>query len=352
MIHVDEATPRDNEGLLALLRTTPMLGALALRIDRDPDFFHLLELRGDGAVFVARADSTIVGCVSTAFQQVFIDGSPSSIAYIADLRVNPALSRSGAALALVRRAVEHIKTRDVDLAFCVVAAGNVRMLSLLAEGRRGLPVCESVGDFIVSHILPTPRRVRERYDLEETDPRHASDLRSFWNEFNRRYQLGVVTTQAQLEAASGLRILAARRQGEIVATVASFDAGEYKRNVLVRMPRLLSIGLGALRRIDRQYGWPAAGDPIRTLYLRHLACSDGSEGALRGLIQRIRNEAFQKRCACVAVGMHQRDPLRRVIRWWPRYSATAKGFVLSLSGDRALVSRIAAAATMDDFALV
>jgi hypothetical protein len=352
MILVDEATSRDNAALLALVRTTPMLGSLALRIDRDPDFFHLLELRGEGAVFAARASSTIVGCVSIAIQQVFVDGLPRSIAYIADLRVDPAFSRSGAALALVRRAVDHIRTRDVDLAFCVVAAGNARMLSLLAEGRRGLPMCQSVGDFVVSHILPTPRRIRERYELEEADARNASDLVTFWNEFNRRYQLGIVRTQAQLESANGLRILAARRGREIVATVASFDAYEYKRNVLVRMPRLLNIGLGALRRIDRQYGWPAAGEPIRTLYLRHLACSPGGDGALRGLIQHIRNEAFRKRCACVAVGMHRRDPLRRVIRWWPRYSATAKGFVLSLSGDRDLVARIAAAATMDDFALV
>src|SRR5580698_2361018 len=52
-IEIRPATQADNEGLLALSPATPMARTIALRIDRDPDFFALLRMRSESIVYVA-----------------------------------------------------------------------------------------------------------------------------------------------------------------------------------------------------------------------------------------------------------------------------------------------------------
>ena len=63
-IEIRQASEADNEGLLKLTRITPMAGAISLRIDREPDFFALLRLRGRNKVFVATRGQEVVGCIS------------------------------------------------------------------------------------------------------------------------------------------------------------------------------------------------------------------------------------------------------------------------------------------------
>ena len=56
-VEIREAVETDNEALLALTRATPMDGTISLRIDRDPDFFALLRLRGPAEFSSRRADA-------------------------------------------------------------------------------------------------------------------------------------------------------------------------------------------------------------------------------------------------------------------------------------------------------
>jgi predicted N-acetyltransferase YhbS len=352
MITIRLASESDNADLRALGRETPMTGAVSLRIDREPDFFELLRLRGGGATFVASDKGRVIGCVSATFRDVYVDGSPQRLAYLGDLRVSPIFGGSRAAFELIRSVAGFVKDSGVDIGFCVVASGNERMLSLLATDRPGMPRMEGVGEFIVSHILPSSRDIVSRdCEVEEMDPQHTDEVCRLCNEVNMKYQLGLVITQSQLRA-NGIRTLTARRKGVLVATASSFDAQEAKQNVLLRMPRLLGYGLRVAQRLNPAYRAPTSGQSIRTLYLRCFACIPGEEAALGLLIHHVRREAFQRGCACVCVGMHRRDRTRRALRLLPRYGVKAEGFVSSGAGNRAVVARIATGITMDDFALV
>lgn len=52
MIKFQLATPSDNQQLIKLTAASGMMGEISLRIDRKPDFFSLLKMRGETRVFV------------------------------------------------------------------------------------------------------------------------------------------------------------------------------------------------------------------------------------------------------------------------------------------------------------
>jgi hypothetical protein len=66
MIKIREALPSDNEGLLQLTSVTPMKGQISIRIDRNPDFFRLLSMRGQSKTLIAEQSGTLAGCFSVS----------------------------------------------------------------------------------------------------------------------------------------------------------------------------------------------------------------------------------------------------------------------------------------------
>lgn len=78
-----------------------MAGAISLRIDRDPDFFALLRLRGKSKVFVAVRGSEVVGCISVASRSAYLSGVPEIIAYIGDMKIHPRFSGSRISMRLL-----------------------------------------------------------------------------------------------------------------------------------------------------------------------------------------------------------------------------------------------------------
>ncbi|WP_332910528.1 hypothetical protein [Algoriphagus boritolerans] len=61
---IRKSTFEDNEGLLSLTKACPMDGKIRLRIDRNPNYFSLLKLKGDYTLFVAVENNQIIGAVA------------------------------------------------------------------------------------------------------------------------------------------------------------------------------------------------------------------------------------------------------------------------------------------------
>ena len=87
------------------------------------------------------------------------------------------------------------------------------------------------------------------------------------------------------------------------------------------------------------------------LYARRVACADGHQAALALLLRRARIEALRRRCTFVALGMHERDPLRAVTHRIPRLTFSASAFVTSLESSSRL-AEVASRIPYEDFALV
>ena len=145
-----------------------------------------------------------------------------------------------------------------------------------------------------------------------------------------------------------------REAGHVVATLRIEDTQNLRQNVLIGLPASLRLALGVLRIIALPIPGiriPHIGEPLRTLYVRFLACAPGHEDALRLLIAEARVETFRQRFTFLSVGLHERDPLRSIIRGVPRLAFTSRAMATSLI-QQGRVKGLVNEVPYEDYALV
>jgi putative drug exporter of the RND superfamily len=360
-LEIRQANDADNEGLVALTRATPMSGTIALRIDRDPDFFALLRLRGDSKVYVAVCGREVVGCISAALRPSYICGVPEVTAYIGDMKVHPRFSGSRLALRLIQTLEAHLRLAGIDLCFSVVAAGNQRAIPLFA-GRLGTPRWAPLGRFVVEELLPSPlERPSRRYHVQVAEKKDIPAITALLDRFHRSRQFGpqileneVAETLSAADVLPFSKTLVARDGTRVVATLSILDTAPVKRNVLLGAPSSARAALALLRFIAAPlpgFCIPRIGQALRLLTARYFACEEGHNDALEVLVRRARLEGFRQRVSFLVLGLHERDPLRRIVRGMPRFTFSSLAFATSL-GTPARLDMIAGGIPFEDYALV
>jgi GNAT superfamily N-acetyltransferase len=359
---IREAVEGDNETLLALTRSTPMAGSISLRIDRDPDFFALLRLRGEGKVYVAVRRREVIGCISAALRTTYVSGVPETVAYVGDMKVHPRFSGTRIALRLIQTLEAHLRSVGSDLCFSVVADGN-RSVMPLFEGRLGMPRWASLGRFLVDELIPSPflGRSRRQQCIESAEAADLPAIAMLLDRFHRSRQFAPQLSKDDLARALSSqreepfsKMLVARYRGSIVATLSLHDTRDVKRNVLIDASASLRCALALLRIAAAPlpgFSVPRIGEPLRVLYARFIACEEGHGQALQALVAMARAEAFRRRFTFLVIGLHERDPLRSLLRGIPRFTFSSLALATSLTRPERLES-FATGLPYEDFALV
>ena len=335
--------------------------AISLRIDRDPDFFALLRLRGVSKVFVAVRGREVVGCISAAFRTAYLSGIPELVAYIGDMKIHPRFSGSRISIRLLIALRADLHQSGVDVCFCVAADGNQRVLPMF-EGRLGLPRWHSVGRFLVDGLLPNPYHSRSKhYVLEAAQRTDVSAISLMLDRFHKSRQFAPQLQEDEIAAAlfpnpevPFSKTFVARFEQRIVATITLCDIGPLKRNVFLNAPGALKAALALLRLAAmpfRGFRIPRRGEALRLLNVRHLACEQGHEASLPLLVSLARAEAFRDRFTFLMLGLHERDPLRNLVRRIPRLTFSSLAFSTSLGGP-ARLEELCRGIPFEDYALV
>jgi len=360
-IEIRRATEADNEALLALTRATPMGGRIALRIDREPDFFALLRARGQAVVYVATNQKEIIGCLSAAIHRSYVRVTLENIAHVGDMKVHPQFRGRGITLRLIAALQTHLQREGVDVCFSLVADGNKPVMTI-AEGKHGTPAPVQLGRFFVDELIPSPfgRRSRE-YTVETACTRDLPEIATILNRLSQKrnfappIDLNEVAKCIEPAGPNTFRqMLVARQAGRVVATLTVEDTRNLRQNVLVGLPPSLRIAVAILRVLAfpiRGFSVPHIGGQLSMLYVRLMACADGCEAALPFLIAEARAQAYRRRFTFLSVGLHERDPLRFVVQGIPRFTFTSRSMATSaITPDRvkSLVDQI----PYEDFALV
>ena len=350
MIKIRDATRSDNEDLLLLTSVTPMSGEISIRSDRYPDFFRLLDQRGSNRVLVAEEKGRIVGCVSAASLEAHVDSQPEFVHYLGDLKTHPDYQNTGLAVRLLKAMRHRLAAAGADLVVSTAAYGNKNVRPFF-DGRAGLPPAQALGIFWVYQILPTRRRrMPTAYKVQE-EP-ECPDLYQLYNDHFRRYQFGPVFRPGSLH---GARHWVARSGSDIQAALALIDVGQARQNVLIRLPIFLGALVSFFRfvlRIVPIANLPDKNEPIRTLYIKALACREGREDALDFLIQKARNVAFEDGYHFLAIGVHEKDPMKQRLAKYPKFSFKSLGFVVSLKRGKDELWRLGQAVPYEDYSLV
>lgn len=356
---IREATGADNDALLALTRVTPMDGRIALRIDRDPDFFALLRRRGEPIVLVATCADHVIGCISAAIHQAYVGGLLEKIAHVGDLKVHPLFTGKRLSSRLMTGLKSHLKQAGVDLCVGLVAEGNHRMTPISA-GRDGTHVGVQLGRFIVEQLIARPmRRRHSRYALEEAASADLPEIAAMLDDTYRRQQFAPRVTVEHLSSSNMHEVpfacrMVARHAGRVVATLALEDTYPLRQNVLIGTPRTVRWAMAAARPLGLLLPGltiPRLGCPIKTLYVRHMACAPDCMDALRLLVDDARGRAFRHGFTFLSVGLHERDPLRSAVAGRARITFHSLMVSASLLTEGRLAD-VSSLIPYEDFALV
>lgn len=286
----------DNERILDFFEREPMrTTGFAVQYRRRPDFFALLRCQGDRAHVLVSEDRAgrIQGVGTLSLRPAWIDGEPTTVGTFGDLRVR--LDRDLAAQwrrlfgGLVAQAAEIDELADCAHWLTVVLDDNLPARRALAGARGGLPRVERLAPFTMRNLLLRLPRRRRRDPRWRVAPAGASDraaLEAFFEEENRRLPFGFRgELERRLRCWPRLRLAdfaLGRDDGGIVACVAPWSPLEAKQTVVSRLPP-------ALRALGKASSWlpvpplrvPAAGEPVRALYLTHLVFAQRLDAAAR-----------------------------------------------------------------------
>lgn len=349
MIFYRTATFQDNGPLLELTRSVGMSGTIAIRTDRDPDFFGLMALRGPSTVFVAVDGKQIVGSICVSREEVYERGVRSLLYYISDFKVHPEYRKRGIGLQLTCQVVDFLEENQADLALLHVAHGNKRPF-VFFRNREHYPDFENIGTFRVIQFLGTGKKIRGVSGIRELNPN--ADVLGFLNDFYRTRQLARVVTAEDLE---NVKIFAWGDPKEPQAILCLQDTEAYKRHVVLKLPlviRGMVSFLNLIRPITRSTRLPRIGEPMRMLYIKYLAAPIPDRRMIRALIQQARQEAHKGSYAFVSLGLHERDPLIRYLPGLYRIVFNSTGMLVSMKRNTEVMSRVHTGIPFKDFSTI
>lgn len=350
MIQYRLATREDNAQLIELTAASGMMGETAIRIDRKPDFFKLLELRGDTKVFIALDRETIIGSLSVSLQQVYVGGRTFPVQYIGDFKVAEAYRKKGIGLKLCDEMANYVISAGSDLAFLNVSKGNTRPLSFF-KNRPLVPDFDNIGVFNIHQFIgKKSTKFHPRYKIETGAV--TGELIKFLDEHYRRYELGAVITKDKLEDA---KLYVIRDEHTIIAAMCLTDTMEVKQNVVTKLSWKMKYLLQLINAFGRAAGMsrmPLLNEPVLMLYIKYLAVNDHKPELIKLLINYARNIVYEKSYSFVSIGLHENDPLNKRLPGLLKLTFNSVGMLLSIKGNRALVGQVKKGVPFEDYSLV
>lgn len=318
---IREATPEDNEALLALDRRCVVAAATPVAFDRSPDFFGRSRPYSHWRAYVAEAGSHLIGIGAVALKPVLVAGLLVPAVYFYDLRVAPDFRRQGIAKAVGDAIRAHIRSLNPAIGYSMVMEGNVASLSFVQDrGSRALRSCV-LRLLRVDHIaVPHPCRLRSLRNVEAesafrlVQEAHSDhdlfpfiDLASFHDRINRLSGFGLC----------GL-------YGWDAGGALAGCLGLWDYSPVMRMRILGPMG---------EFSW-AAGRELRLVFLMPLGFR-GPEGlaeAVRLAAARLRQDPGPAADRVLAVAYDLADPAYAVLDRFPSIQLRFTLFGLDLRG--------------------
>jgi ribosomal protein S18 acetylase RimI-like enzyme len=350
MIKFRIATNADNLKLLQLTATSAMVGDIGLRIDRVPDFFSLLKMRGDTKVFVAEENDIIVGCICVSSQKVYVGREIVPLQYIGDLKVAKQYRKRGIGLQLCNEMADYVISQNADLAFLNVSKGNTKPVSFF-KNRPNVPDFDNIGIFKIYQIIGKKRK-RElgEYSIEETILN--LEILDFFNVYYSRYELGTVLTAEKFD---GTKTFIIRENEKIVAAMTLIDTMSVKQNVITSLSLKMKWALKVINTYSSIAGlskMPTLNEPVRMLYIKYLAVASNSRLLVRLLVNFARNIAFEKSYSYVSIGLHEKDKINDCLSGLPKLTFKSVGMLLSIKDNRNLINTVKDGVPYEDYSLV
>jgi hypothetical protein len=341
------AGPADEPDLRRLVGETVMPGSIAIRFEREPDYFMGCGVMGDVCdVLIARhvPDGELAGVVCRSERDVFVNGRVRRVGSIGQVRVGtghrgrwllhrglPLLWQLGPADLLYWGVVarENPRARAVMLERRPPGRARARRLSCLTTHalllRRGHGAWRPAG-------LPGGVMIRgaRSEDLEA--------LVGFLHRTGPRRQLFPVWSTDDFTAGRTTRGLAlediglAWRGHEVVGTLALWDQTGFKQDVVHAYPPLLRRLRPAWSVLAGTVGAPTLppeSGRIPSAFAALACVKDDDRRVMRALLEWVGARAAGRGLDFLLLGLADEDPLLASVGWWPHITYRSDLFCVS-----------------------
>lgn len=350
MITYRLATVSDNQNLLDLTSSTPMSGEIVLRIDRNPDFFGLIKMRGESKVFVAIENKVVIGSICVSLEYIFVGQKKYPLYYISDFKVALGHRNMGIGLELTNKVTEYLESVGADLAFLNVSKGNARPF-VFFNNRPNYTDFENIGLFHIYQFIGLKTRNQNgKYNIEYSYV--TDEIIDFLNTFYKAYELGGVITKEKLEETS---VFSVRQEKKLLAVMSIVDTMRLKQNVVLKLPwhfkfplRLIN-ACSTLLKVSKM---PKEHEPIRMLYIKYLAVNEYDTGLIGSLLKKAKNMAFEKSYSFVSIGLHEKDPLIKCISGFIKLRFSSVGMLVSMKNNAELMQQVKQGIPFKDYSIV
>lgn len=350
MIHYRLATNDDNQQLIELTSASGMAGEIGLRIDRKPDFFKLLEMRGESKVFVALDDDKIVGSICVSQEEVYVGGQIYPIQYIGDFKIAEPYRNKFIGFRLCKELEKHVLAIGADLAFLNYAKGNNKPVRFFSN-RQNIRDFESIGVFKIHQFIGKKKKTRHpKYEVKACSV--TSDLLVFLNSHFSKYELGNVISPKKLEGTTSFVV---HEDNKIIAALCLVDTMQVKQNVVTALSWKMNYLLKILNYLNSFLGlskMPVLNEPVSMIYVKYLAVENNEKQLVRLLINHARYIAFGKSYSFVSVGVHEKDPLNICFSGLFKMTFNSVGMISSLKNNNDLIDTIKMGIPFADYSVV
>jgi hypothetical protein len=341
---------REESHLRALVRATPLGGAIETTLRREPDYFHGAVVEGPfHQVLAARsgASDEIVAMATRSVRNRFVDGAEMPVGYLGGLRVRED-ARKGLVLARgfqkLRQMHEDGRT---DFYLTTVTYGNTAAVDALTKRRAGLPDYHELGRYL-TFILPTHcwKTAPPVPSLSIRSPSESElpELVSFLNqEGQHRLFFPALEVDDFLQKTSTYRdlrldqIFCAWRDDRIVGTLAGWDQSAFKQSHIERYHghwkwsrHVYNLAARCLH-LPR---FPRPGDALRNVMLALPVIQNSDEAVWRALLHKIRTLPVVKQNDSLALGLFELDPLVPLVRRVSVHCYETRVYVVSWDPDQ------------------
>jgi hypothetical protein len=324
------ATVSDDPDLRQLLRENPMQGEISVSLEREPDLFMAGSIEGERHHTIVARDRSRgrpVGMASRSVYNGFLNGTPCSLGYLSQLRVDR-VYRGRVGLLPQGYALIRSLRGETDLPFDLssIVTDNRTARRVLGAGLSGIPTYQELEPF-TTLMLPLWRQQKTRAQsellIERGSPERMEEIATCLERNRVRYQFAPRWTARELLSPERSRGLAPRdffvavRRGAVVGCVAIWDQSGFKQIVVRNYGATMRRWRPIVEISARLFGTPrlpSPGRPIPHVYLSHVAVDDDDVDVFSALLARAYNEARERRHACLVAGFAERHPFLPVIQ--------------------------------------
>lgn len=324
-----KADTADKPAIHSILDATPMSSWIVLSSHFMPDYFASKNLFGNKETILASLEednSKIVGMCAYTSMLVHINGIPTSVGYLGELRVLPEYRRKLRILRNGFKTVRLVSQNEASIAdwYTSIASDNRVARRLLEANLKKMPAYTPLGEMVTFAIQARTGRIK--YRMQQATTEDIPKLAGFYNQQVCGNQYSPVLTQEwlnSLDGKNGLRIqdfYVLREEGDIRACFALWDQRKIKQTVVCRYRFPINIvrrPYNLFAKLTGRVVLPGPGESINYIFIAFFAIDARIGTEFRDMISFALGQIRTRNAELGMLGLSAKNPLTHKMSSFP-----------------------------------